>query len=384
MRAHHRAFALRQRDVLRCSTRIRRNGLPVAADLWWRLYHAFGRGACAGHRFVAPSRRPGHRHRGRQGDRSSGRRRDRLFPAHQQPLTAREPKPELRRSYACSSTPCNAEISTVKSSRNSRPTVTPASRPTLGFWEGTLESLDEIGRWRDMERDNADLIRIVKQADDIRRLRLPTASSASCLASRTPICSRIASASSSCSPISACASCSSPTTTRTSSVAPATRTKTAALSRFGREVVHEMNRAGILVDCSHVGNRTTLDAIEHADEAGRHHACQSRLRCSRTSATRPTMCCARWQQNGGVIGCAAYRNITRRMPALASTAGARWSRARSRSPASTMSASAPTAATRPTMPVYDWMRAGRWTRGCRLRRRIGGAARQGAPSPIGC
>lgn len=40
--------------------------------------------------------------------------------------------------------------------------------PTLGFWEGTLESLDSLARWRDMERENADLIRIVRRADDIR------------------------------------------------------------------------------------------------------------------------------------------------------------------------------------------------------------------------
>ena len=36
------------------------------------------------------------------------------------------------------------------------------------------------------------------------------------------------------------------------------------LSRFGREIVHEMNRAGILVDLSHVGNRTTLDVVKHS------------------------------------------------------------------------------------------------------------------------
>src|SRR5689334_16175822 len=30
--------------------------------------------------------------------------------------------------------------------------------PTLGFWEGTLESMDAIGTWKDMERDNSDLI----------------------------------------------------------------------------------------------------------------------------------------------------------------------------------------------------------------------------------
>ncbi|MEM7210785.1 MAG: membrane dipeptidase [Pseudomonadota bacterium] len=34
------------------------------------------------------------------------------------------------------------------------------------------------------------------------------------------------------------------------------------LTRFGREVVAEMNRLGIIIDLSHAGERTTLDAVE--------------------------------------------------------------------------------------------------------------------------
>ena len=34
------------------------------------------------------------------------------------------------------------------------------------------------------------------------------------------------------------------------------------LSRFGQTVVEEMNRLGLLVDCSHVGDRTTRQAID--------------------------------------------------------------------------------------------------------------------------
>lgn len=35
-------------------------------------------------------------------------------------------------------------------------------------------------------------------------------------------------------------------------------------SRFGRKAVEEMNRVGVLVDLSHCGERTTLDAIEYS------------------------------------------------------------------------------------------------------------------------
>lgn len=36
----------------------------------------------------------------------------------------------------------------------------------------------------------------------------------------------------------------------------------AGLSNFGRRVVREMNRVGIIVDCSHTGRRSSLEAIE--------------------------------------------------------------------------------------------------------------------------
>ena len=36
------------------------------------------------------------------------------------------------------------------------------------------------------------------------------------------------------------------------------------LTRMGREVVSEMNRVGLVVDMSHSGERSTLDAIDHS------------------------------------------------------------------------------------------------------------------------
>lgn len=38
------------------------------------------------------------------------------------------------------------------------------------------------------------------------------------------------------------------------------------LSLFGRAVIREMNRLGILVDLSHCGERTTLEAIDHSEQ----------------------------------------------------------------------------------------------------------------------
>lgn len=53
----------------------------------------------------------------------------------------------------------------------------------------------------------------------------------------------------------------------------------AGLSIFGRQVVREMNRVGIIVDCSHTGRRSSLEAIELSQRptifshSGAHSVC---------------------------------------------------------------------------------------------------------------
>ena len=85
--------------------------------------------------------------------------------------------------------------------------------------------------------------------------------------------------------------------------------KDSGLARFGREVVREMNRCGILIDCSHVGDRTTLDAIEASSLpiAITHANPRSLIAHQRNKPDEVIKALAR---RGGVIGCAIYRNIT--------------------------------------------------------------------------
>ena len=73
--------------------------------------------------------------------------------------------------------------------------------------------------------------------------------------------------------------------------------------------IREMNRTGIVVDCSHVGNRTTLDAIRFSQKpvAITHANADALFPHKRNKSNDVLRALA---DTGGVIGCAAYRNIT--------------------------------------------------------------------------
>lgn len=80
------------------------------------------------------------------------------------------------------------------------------------------------------------------------------------------------------------------------------------LTRFGRYIVSEMNRVGMLIDLSHVGNRTCLDTIEAS-------ACSVAITHSNptwffdTARNKPTEVIRALAERGGVIGCCLYPNV---------------------------------------------------------------------------
>ncbi|HWW74136.1 MAG TPA: dipeptidase, partial [Pyrinomonadaceae bacterium] len=77
------------------------------------------------------------------------------------------------------------------------------------------------------------------------------------------------------------------------------------LSDFGKEVVREMNRTGILVDLSHVGNRTTKDAIIHSEKpVAVTHANPDSLFAHKRNKTDDVLKVL--AEKGGVLGCATY------------------------------------------------------------------------------
>ncbi len=75
----------------------------------------------------------------------------------------------------------------------------------------------------------------------------------------------------------------------------------AGLSRLGVEVVREMNRVGMLVDCTHTGYRTTMDVFEVAEGpvVFSHSNARALADHERNIADEQARACAR---TGGVVG----------------------------------------------------------------------------------
>ncbi len=75
----------------------------------------------------------------------------------------------------------------------------------------------------------------------------------------------------------------------------------AGLSRFGVEVVREMNRVGMIVDCTHTGYRTTMDVFEVAQGpvVFSHSNARKLADNERNISDEQALACAK---TGGVIG----------------------------------------------------------------------------------
>lgn len=246
---------------------------------------------------------------------------------------------------------------------------------TLGFWEGTLESLDEIGHWRDMVRSCEDLVVIARKVDDILEAHaagkiavLLGFQNINFLEGRIRYIELFADlgvrvvqltynnqneAGGSC--YEACDS---------------------GLSRFGREIVREMNRVGIVVDLSHVGEKTTLDTIAFSEKpvAITHANAASLMPHPRNKSDTVLRELA---ANDGVIGCATYRNFTPE-DACESVDGWAVMVARTVELAGIDHVGIGTDEFhKPSQASLDWMRQGRWTRSTNY-----GAGNTAQPGPV--
>ena len=232
--------------------------------------------------------------------------------------------------------------------------------PTLGFWEGAIESFDAIGKWRDLVSANSDLVTIARSADDIlaadragKVAFLLGYQNTNLLDGRIRYVELFAELGVRVLQLTY--------NNQNELGSSCYETVDPGLARFGREVVREMNRCGMLVDLSHVGNKTTLDAIEWSQKpvAITHANPASVFAHKRNKSDDIIKALA---EKGGVIGCAAYRNIT---PVAACDDVVSWAEmvARTVEIAGIDHVGLGTDFSHHSSQAYlDWMRAGRWTR----------------------
>jgi microsomal dipeptidase-like Zn-dependent dipeptidase len=232
--------------------------------------------------------------------------------------------------------------------------------PTFGFWEGTLESLDSIGRWRDLVRECSDVAVLAGSTADIleahatnRVAILPGFQNTNCLDDRIRYVELFADLGIRVMQLTY--------NNQNELGGSCYEDSDSGLARFGREVVREMNRAGILVDLSHVGEKTTLDAIEYSEKpVAVTHANAASLFPHKRNKGDDILHALK--EKGGIIGCATYRNIT---PTAACDSVKAWCEmvARTVDIAGIDHVGIGTDYSHNNTQAHlDWMRMGRWSR----------------------
>ncbi len=178
---------------------------------------------------------------------------------------------------------------------------------TCAVWEGTLETIRNIGDWLVLQNDSPDLARLVTSASEIREAAAdgvvgvvlgfqntsPFEQDYSTVEIFHKLGVRIAQLTYNIQNYVG-GSCYDP--------------DDSGLTRFGGRIVDEMNRVGMLVDLSHVGNRTSLDAIHHSlKPVSITHA--NPLWFSDTPRNKPDEVMQAVVDRGGVVGACLYPNV---------------------------------------------------------------------------
>ena len=138
-----------------------------------------------------------------------------------------------------------------------------AANCTCSVWEGLRGTLDALGRWNRLFRDNADLILKAETSADVRRAK---AEEKTAIVLGWQNTSAIEDNIDFLEVFHALGIRIVQLTYNTQNFVGSGcyESRDPGLSDFGRDVIDEMNRLGILVDLSHVGARTSEDAIRHS------------------------------------------------------------------------------------------------------------------------
>lgn len=178
---------------------------------------------------------------------------------------------------------------------------------TCAVWEGPAETLRTIGDWYQFAKRNSDVMMLAETADDLRKAKSenrvavllgfqntsPFGDDFRLVEIFARLGVRVAQLTYNVQNLVGGA-CYEPVDS--------------GLTRFGRTVVAEMNRVGMLVDLSHVGNRTSLDAIEaSATPVAITHANPTWFLDN--PRNKPDDVIRALADRRGVIGCCLYPNV---------------------------------------------------------------------------
>ncbi len=175
---------------------------------------------------------------------------------------------------------------------------------TITYWENTVETLQNIGKWNRLFVQHADLIMPVKTADDIR------------LAKRLGKVGIIFGFQN-CSPIGDNIDLVEifydlnvrfmqlTYNNQTLLASGCYEDRDSGITRFGKVVIQEMNRVGMLIDMSHSGEKSTLQAIELSSRPitishANPHFFEPALRNKSNTVLKALA------QSGGMLGFSAY------------------------------------------------------------------------------
>ncbi|MFM1653169.1 dipeptidase [Brevibacillus sp. B_LB10_24] len=175
------------------------------------------------------------------------------------------------------------------------------------LWEGARETLSKIGKWYRFIEENADLVMLVRQGADIHTARsqgkvgiILGAQNASPLEDDLSLIEVFSQLGLKIMQL---------TYNNQNLIGSSCYEENdSGLSRFGKLVIEEMNRVGMLIDLSHVGERTTLDAIAHSGRpVSITHANPNWIYPSKRNKSKEVLQALR--DNGGVLGLCIYPHL---------------------------------------------------------------------------
>lgn len=182
-----------------------------------------------------------------------------------------------------------------------------AANATVTVWEGIEESLRVVGEWFQFAERNSDLMTLARSSEEIRRAKADGKVAILLGTQNTSLYGddyRLVEVFAQLGVKIVQLTYNNQNTVGGSCYEP----NDSGLSRFGENIVHEMNRSGVLVDLSHVGHRTSIDAarVSELPVAITHSNPTWFIDSPRN---KPDEVIEAVTSRGGVIGCCLYPNV---------------------------------------------------------------------------